>query len=111
MMTIKLLDHDSIWGVYCQDFIHMEQCMWYMGKKGADKVSFFPVELVFGGSRQRECGLDFEEYELDDNVCTEAKDELRSVYDGGIEDGHCLLLPFRKQGMDFAREYGVVFDD
>ena len=67
-------------GFYSHGAVHV-----VYGKKGADKVSFFPVDLVFGGSRQRECRLDYKEYKFDKNVCTELKDDFRSVNDREIE--------------------------
>ena len=56
------------------------------------------------------CGLCFWRYEISEGY----EEDMEATWEykkGGLAEGYCLMLPYRKKGEGFDNFYAVVLDD
>ena len=80
-----------------------------VGGKNAKKIKLCTVEMKRRGKVAEECGLVFQEMVYRNGYSEDVR-ALKPVEKQGLIDGHCMLLPYREQGKEFAGLYAVVFD-
>ena len=80
------------------------------GKRGCKRAKFCILERDDDETIIDECGLCFWRYEMGDGY-EEDVEATREYEKGGLAEGYCLMLPYRKMGERFDNFYAVILDD